>query len=200
MRDDDPKVVRDMFYFFYNGQYPVDNIPLNPIDTMVDVRINQKHIDMYNIAVKYGVETLQQYAAQAFRSHIPECTTLDFLHAIGPVYVTDQRGPLHETVIQEAGHRHRELMVPGSRTQQMFLLCLSQAPLFQMDLFMQFFGAGAAAMCRNCRGWIDQPLFCNNCEPHELVKVDDSIGSPEQSDDDDFGHVENSSQTMVPMG
>lgn len=191
MNDDEPTLVYDMFYFFYTGHYPVDTVN----DGHEGIRISNKHIDMYNLATKYSVTDLQQYAAQAFHLHIPQCTTAHLLDSVGPVYLMEITSPFRELLLEEAAFRHRELMAPGSRAQNHFLETLRRIPGFQFDLLMRFFEAGANTMCRGCRGYIDQSLFCQTCEPVELVKMEANLVE-EQAADGEVDQVVSSSPTL----
>ncbi|KAL8627379.1 hypothetical protein Q9189_006934 [Teloschistes chrysophthalmus] len=193
LHDEDPQLVREMFFFFYHGFY---SAPIG-IGGQHDIAISQKHIGMYNLAIKYNVKALQQYTTEAFQLHLAKCTTLDFLSTIESAYLTGEASPLRKIVVSEAGVRCRELMAAGSRARHIFFSTMAILPAFERDMFVRYFEVGAGVMCKNCRGWIDQSAYCNRCTSVGLAKTEDS------DDEQDFGahghdeFVEDSSQTLI---
>ncbi|KAI4106399.1 MAG: hypothetical protein L6R37_002197 [Teloschistes peruensis] len=193
LHDEDPQLIREMFFFFYHGFY---SAPIG-IAGQHDIAISQKHIGMYSLAIKYDIKALQQYTTEEFQSHLAKCTTLDFLSTIESAYFTGEASPLRKIVVSEAEVRCRELMTPGSRARHIFFATMTILPAFERDMFVRYFEAGAGVMCKNCRGWIDQSTFCNRCTSVGLAKTEES------DDEQDFGaHVhdelmEDSSHTLI---
>ncbi|KAL8636845.1 MAG: hypothetical protein Q9228_005808 [Teloschistes exilis] len=139
MADEDPQLIREMFFFFYHGFY---SAPIG-IAGQHDIAISQKHIGMYNLAIKYDVKALQQYTTEEFQSHLAKCTTVDFLSTIESAYFTGEASPLRKIVVSEAGVRCRELMTPGSRARHIFFATMTILPVFERDMFVRYFEAGA---------------------------------------------------------
>ncbi|KAL8731058.1 MAG: hypothetical protein Q9166_003709 [cf. Caloplaca sp. 2 TL-2023] len=118
-------VVMDMMHFVHRGTYPL-RPDLNGI--------TNQHVDMFAIAVKYGIDSLEDHALQNYQAYIHGCCTRDFSFTLLPVYIIN----LTESCLRDAARsqlmrRCETIVAPGSAENVFCLWLAGLLPLFASD-------------------------------------------------------------------
>lgn len=127
------------------------------------------NIKVYQVADKYGIETLKRLSKEKFDQVASTCWDMDdFPHAITEVYIESSHAELQDTIATVAHQHVRELLKKKD-----FLLVLSETSGFASHLLqLVTSSSGTTYQCPSCGGEWEAQLpssrnaYCLLCGRH----------------------------------